>query len=199
MSQGHQVSERMRLIRWRMTKESFRFADEIRLIPRWLVVLVVALYVVAQVAAQVIIGVVKGDRLWPELSPGLNALGLAGLITLVAGPVAFLLFLFAYINRDAKRREMNSTLWTLIAIFVPYFIGLFIYFLVREPLPFACPQCGATTSARFNYCPSCKFNLRPACPQCKREIRLGDRYCPHCAYELGEAVQEKSTPPAANS
>ena len=60
--------------------------------------------------------------------------------------------------------------------------------LVREPLPYNCPQCSAVVSARFNYCPACKFNLRPACSNCRREVRLTDRFCPHCAQELESAV-----------
>jgi predicted amidophosphoribosyltransferase len=78
-------------------------------------------------------------------------------------------------------------LWTLLAIFVPYGIGLIIYFLMREPLPYNCPGCGATVNARFNFCPDCKYNLRPSCPQCKREVRLQDHYCPYCAQELAKA------------
>ena len=84
-------------------------------------------------------------------------------------------------NRDAKRRGMNSTLWTvLVLILLPaYFVtGFIIYFLLREPLPYKCSRCNAVVSARFNYCPECKFNLRPSCPSCRREVRLGDRYCP---------------------
>lgn len=56
--------------------------------------------------------------------------------------------------------------------------------MVREPLPSDRPQCGATVSARFNFCPACKYNLRPSCPQCKREVRAGDMYHPYCAPEL---------------
>ncbi|HYK88726.1 MAG TPA: zinc ribbon domain-containing protein, partial [Acidobacteriota bacterium] len=63
-------------------------------------------------------------------------------------------------------------------------IGFILYFLLREPLPYPCPQCAANVSARFNFCPSCKFNLRPTCPECRREVQLDDRFCPHCAAEL---------------
>jgi hypothetical protein len=118
-------------------------------------------------------------------------LAVAGLVTAASIPIAAFLFLVAYINRDAARRGMNSTLWTvLVLILMPaYFVtGFIIYFLLREPLPYNCPQCNAVVSARYNYCPGCKFNLRPACPACRREVRLDDRYCPHCAQELAEAA-----------
>jgi RNA polymerase subunit RPABC4/transcription elongation factor Spt4 len=100
------------------------------------------------------------------------------------------LFHFGYVNRDAKRRNMNSTLWTLLVIvlFPAYLaIGFIIYFLVREPLPYTCPQCPATVNARFNFCPNCKYNLRPACPQCQREVFDDDKFCPYCATELHHA------------
>jgi RNA polymerase subunit RPABC4/transcription elongation factor Spt4 len=108
----------------------------------------------------------------------------AGAAAGIALFIGFFLLFFGYINRDAKRRGMNSTLWTLLAIFVPYLLGIIGYFLIREPLPYDCPACGATVNARFNFCPECKHNLRPSCPQCKREIRLEDKYCPYCAQEL---------------
>ncbi len=169
------VKEQVRMIRWRMTHENSRFADEFRIIPRWLKGLAIALFIVGQVVAQVV------HFYNPNMGP------LAAYMAAAAGTalvVDLLLLLFGYVNRDAKRRGMNSTLWTLLAIFVPYLIGLIIYFLMREPLPYNCPGCGAMVNARFNFCPACKRNLRPTCPQCKREVRLEDRYCPYCAQEL---------------
>lgn len=179
------ISEKMRLIRWRMTREESRLADEIRLIPRWLYKLVIVLFVLAHIIAQLLNKYHK--PVFPNLPPALGALALAGGITGVGIAVAILILLFGYINRDARRRGMNSTLWTLLAIFVPNLIGVIIYFLVREPLRFNCPQCSATVSARFNFCPNCKYNLRPTCPECKREVRPEDHYCPHCAHELAAA------------
>jgi hypothetical protein len=183
------LDEKLRLIRFRMSKERLRFSEEIRLIPRKLVLLVAALFVIAHVALQIVVAYSQSP--WPELSRNLTMLATAGLVTAASIPIAAFLFLVAYINRDAARRGMNSTLWTvLVLILMPaYFVtGFIIYFLLREPLPYNCPQCNAVVSARYNYCPGCKFNLRPACPGCRREVRLDDRYCPHCAQELAEAA-----------
>ncbi len=185
------LGEKVRLIRFRMSKERLHFSDEIHLIPGKLVLLVVALFVVAQIAAQIVVYYSQQSP-WPELSRSLTILATAGVVAAVSIPIAAFLFLVAYINRDAKRRGMNSTLWTvLVLLLLPaYFVtGFIIYFLVREPLPYNCPQCNAVVSARFNYCPGCKFNLRPACPGCRREVRLSDRYCPHCAQALAESAQ----------
>ena len=182
------LSEKMRLIRFRMSKERLRFSEEIRLIPAKLVWTVVALFLAAQAVTQVVIRLDPRPP-WPELSYNMRLLAAAGATTAVAIPFALFLFLVGYINRDAKRRGMNSTLWTvLVLVLLPaYFVtGFIIYFLVREPLPYNCPHCNTVVSARFNYCPACKFNLRPACPNCRREVQLSDRYCPHCAQALTE-------------
>ena len=130
----------------------------------------------------------------PELrdNPALAQLALAGLITLVALCFAFFIFMIAYVNRDASRRGMNSALWTLmVIIFLPTWglIGLIIYLLMREPLPYPCPECATTVNARFNFCPNCKCNLHPSCPQCKREVGELDKFCPHCGNDLKAAIQ----------
>ena len=179
------INERMRLIRWRMMRETSHFSDEIRLIPRPLVWLMIGLLIVAEVVAQIVNHI---NPAFPEFRPEVGALALAGVVTGVGIVVSCLVFLFGYIYKDAQRRGMNATLWTLLSILVPYLIGVIIYFSVREPLPFNCPQCGVTVSVRFNYCPSCQNNLRPSCPHCRREVGAGDRYCPHCAHDLKTAA-----------
>jgi hypothetical protein len=127
-----------------------------------------------------------GHRALPN-NPLFSALSVAGIVTAASIPLAALLLAFGYVNRDAKRRGMNSALWTILVVVLSpgwLALGFFIYFLMREPLPYSCPQCGATVGARFNYCPNCKCNLRPSCPQCKREVGETDKFCPYCACEL---------------
>jgi len=170
------------MIRWRMAHEKTRFFDGFWIIPRWLKILTLTLFIVGQIVAQIVHVFDKGGPL----------IAYMGFTAGVALFIGFFLLFFGYINRDAKRRGMNSTLWTLLAIFVPYLIGVIIYFLMREPLPYNCPGCGAIVNARFNFCPACKYNLRPSCPQCKREVRLENKFCPYCAQELATS---KSPPP----
>jgi RNA polymerase subunit RPABC4/transcription elongation factor Spt4 len=79
---------------------------------------------------------------------------------------------------------MNYALWTVLVIFIPNAIGYIIYFVVRQPVRGACPQCGATVNPAFNFCPKCKFILHPACPECHRAIELGATFCPYCAADL---------------
>jgi ABC-type Fe3+ transport system permease subunit len=193
--------ERKRLNQLRKRKENLHFWSEFRIIPRWLIVLVVLLYVIALVIA-ISVNLAQrhnpdGNYMFPpELRDhaALASLALAGLVTLAALFLASFIFMLAYVNRDASRRGMNSALWTiLVLIFLPTWglIGLVIYLLMREPLPYPCPECGTTVNARFNFCPNCKCNLHPSCPQCKREVGELDKFCPSCGNDLktaGDAV-----------
>jgi hypothetical protein len=199
-------NERMRLNRVRRRKEKLRFWDEFRIIPRWLIVLVIVLFLIAQAVALLVnlTAPERGDQTFPpELTEHghmvLASLALAGIVTLMSIFFAFFIFLVAYINRDAARRGMNAALWTiLILIFVPTWglIGLVIYLLMREPLPYPCPQCSASVSARFNFCPNCKCNLQPSCPQCKHEVAELDKFCPYCGNDLGAGITELTPQPS---
>src|SRR5260370_3370562 len=193
---GGAWNERMRLIRLRRKKEKSRFSDEFRLVPRWLIALVVVLVIVAEVIGVLVnlslLG--SGGETWAaELrnNPVASTAGLMGIVTLGSAFMAAYIFLIAYVNRDAKRRGMMSGLWTLLVLILswPFMaIGFIIYFLMREPLPYPCPQCGNTGAARFNFCPNCKCNLYPACPQCKPQIAESDKFCPYCGNDVKTSV-----------
>jgi zinc-ribbon domain len=198
-------NERMRLIRLRRKKENLRFWDELRIIPRWLMAIVGVLYVIALGIAIPVnlaqrLNPYGNDMFPPELRdhPVWASFALAGIVTAVSLCMAAIIFMVGYVNRDAKRRGMNSGLWTfLVLIFLPayIFIGFVIYFLMREPLPYPCPACGNSVGARFNFCPNCKCNLHPACPQCRREIAETDKYCPYCGNDLKAATLSESPAP----
>ncbi|MGH9430919.1 MAG: double zinc ribbon domain-containing protein [Terriglobia bacterium] len=173
--------EQMDMIRWRHANERTSFRDELRVIPNG-VYYILGLLIFSALVTVEIWNAVAGP-LFPGLDVPSGLFG-AGVVVATSIPFSCLILLITYINRDAGRRGMSRTLWTLIAIFIPYFVGVILYFVVREPLSYACPQCGAKANARFNYCASCSYNLRPACPQCHREVRPLDRYCPYCAFEL---------------
>src|SRR5260370_20591677 len=191
-------NERKRLIRLRRKKENLRFWQEFGIIPRWLMVLVALLYVLALVIATLVNLEAShnpngNDMFPPELrdNPELASLALAGIVTTASLCMATIIFFVAYVNRDASRRGMNAALSTiLVIILLPAwgFIGFVIYFLMREPLPYSCPACGNTVGARFNFCPNCKFNLHPSCPQCKREVAETYKFCPYCANDLKPAA-----------
>jgi hypothetical protein len=198
-------NERRRIIRLRKRKEKLHFWEEFRIIPGWLKGLVALLYVAA-VAIAITVNLAErknsyGNNMFPwELrdNPVLASFAMAGVVTAVSILMAIIIFLVAYVNRDAKRRGMNSGLWTLLVlVLLPGYlvIGFMVYFLMREPLPYNCPQCGTTVGGRFNFCPNCKLNLQPSCPQCKREVAETDKFCPYCAHDLPTATTSEPAQP----
>jgi len=202
-------NERLRLIRFRRKRERSRFRDELRIIPKWLVGVCILLYVIALVIG---LGVnlyafANNGPVFPgdeslRSEPFLSCAALAGVITLAAITLSCLLFMLGYVYRDAKRRGMHPALWTLLVLILSagyFLIGLIIYLLVREPLPYTCPQCSASVNARFNFCPNCKYNLHPACPQCQREVADDDKFCPYCATELHHSPKPAGEVPSSQS
>jgi len=189
---GDSWSERMRMIRLRRKKEAFRFLTELHIIPKWLKILCTILYVVA-VAVGVAVMIKAPDARPHDIrdDAALSVLAIIGIITGISLVFAASILMLGYVNRDAKRRGMNSALWTwFVLLMLPTsvgIIGLIIYLLVREPLPYPCPRCSKPVGPRFNFCPNCKCNLYPACPNCKKEIAETDKFCPYCATELKPA------------
>jgi hypothetical protein len=186
-------NERLRLIRFRRKREKSKFTQELRIIPRWLVLTCLTLWIFA-----LIIGISVNlhnmqtqDNIFPDNSfhdrPLLSCVALASAITAIAIVFSCLLSMYGYVYRDAKRRGMNPALWTIVVLILsPGYgiLGLIIYLLIREPLPYPCPQCAATVSARFNFCPNCKTNLHPACSHCQCEVSDTDKFCPYCGNDL---------------
>ena len=159
-----------------MSEVKPNIAEEVKVIPWWAIGLAALLFAGMQVLMHVV--------LFPR-DPHAPPIALRIVIGFMAGAaLAFFVLLVGYVNRDARRRGMNVALWTVLVIFVPYAIGLIIYFLMRHPLRIACPKCGAVADPAFNFCPKCKYNLHPTCPECHRAVRAGDLYCPFCAREL---------------
>ncbi len=147
------------------------FASEIKIVPHWAWVTAAIFFVAVQWIFLVLMG---GDHNAPpagvRLLLGLGAGALIGCYILLIG----------YVNRDAGRRDMNRTLWTLVAIFVTNGMGLILYFILRRPIATACPQCGGAVQTNFNYCPNCNYKLGLSCPQCQRTVSFNDVYCPYC-------------------
>ena len=100
-----------------------------------------------------------------------------------------------YVYRDARRRGMNTALWTLIAIAAPALIGFIIYLLIRGNYPdLQCPQCSGSVAEQYTVCPHCGAKLRPACPNCSFPVELDWKVCPKCATPL-DGVEMRHTPP----
>ena len=207
-SQGlkNSFNERMRLIRFRRKRERLRFWQEFKLVPGWLIWTVVVLFLIAQVIGQTVLHVQLARHVevfGPDLDndPGAAGAALFGIITGASLLCAALIFMVGYVNQDAKRRGMNSTVWSLLVlVLMPGYLvlGFIIYLLMREPLPYNCPQCGTLVGARFNFCPNCKCNLHPSCPNCKREVGDNDKFCANCGQDLGARGGSEAPPPSAS-
>lgn len=189
---GDSWNERLRMIRLRRKKEAFRFSEEFRIVPKWLKILCLIKYLIA-----IGIGVAVMIQA-PDARPGdlrdnvaLSVLAIIGIITVISIFLAAAIFMIGYVNRDSRRRGMNSALWTwFVLLMLPTSVGIIgfvIYLLLREPLPYPCPRCDKPVGPRFNFCPNCKCNLHPSCPNCKKEIVETDKFCPYCATDLAPA------------
>lgn len=150
-------------------------AAEIRIIPTWVWVLAGILFVAAQLFFNCVVA------RWSGAPPAWGRVFFGLLFGLVLGCAALFI---GYINRDAKRRGMSSALWTTVAIIIPHALGIILYFVLRQPLRSACPQCGKAIETGFNFCPRCNYKLSPSCPQCQRIVGVNDVYCPFCGTSL---------------
>jgi RNA polymerase subunit RPABC4/transcription elongation factor Spt4 len=113
---------------------------------------------------------------WPTI-------GKAGLLAVI--PVVFISYagLVGFIYADAKRRHMRHVMWAWLAI-IPYFIGVILYFILRDPLPSICPHCQTTVPRTFAYCPGCGSRIHPVCSQCGKPIQIEWKNCPHCGSRI---------------
>ena len=153
------------------------FRDNIRVIPRGVWITGLIIYVGA------VIGVHFGIASDPEMLqwPLAGQLAFNFLVPLAVFP---LLLLFGYIYGDARRRHMNAIGWTLLAIFVPYLIGVILYFILRDALPADCPDCHQNVPAKYVFCPNCGRTLRPHCPQCGKAVERNWSNCGYCGTKL---------------
>lgn len=100
-----------------------------------------------------------------------------------------------YVFQDARRRGMNATLWTLIAVLVPILVGFIIYLLVRGSYPdLKCPRCGAPVRETYMSCPQCGARLKASCPNCSAPVEPGWKVCPRCASPLSQDDPNIQTP-----
>lgn len=156
-------------------------STEMRIVPTWAWVVAGIGFVAVQYGFNVIVA------REPDAPPAWAR----PLIGLLMGVLLAAYFVFVgYVNRDAKRRGMPRVLWTCVAAFIPNALGIIIYFVLRQPLRSACPQCGTFVQTEFNFCPQCNYKLSAGCPHCQRAVSPGDAYCPYC----GTALHDQSLP-----
>ncbi len=150
-------------------------SSEVGIIPLWAWIVAAIGFVAIQVLCNVTL-----PRQHDAPSPAVCAL-----LGLLAGSVAACyLLLIGYITRDTRRRGMSPVLWTFVAILIPNALGIILYFILRQPIRSACPQCGSFVQSGFNFCPHCSHKLSPSCPKCQHVVTATDVYCPYCGTPL---------------
>ena len=80
---------------------------------------------------------------------------------------------------------------TLVAVLVPYFIGLVVYLVMRHCHGGTCPSCDAAVPETANYCQSCGRVLRLQCPTCKAAVPADGRFCSSCGAQIGQAADTR--------
>lgn len=104
-----------------------------------------------------------------------------------------------WIYKDAKKRDMEAVLWTLLAVLLPSYIGVIVYFVSRSnEKTYVCPRCRGSVKQDYSVCPVCGLPLKRKCTQCGLDCNDTWHNCPRCsnelepiAYPLSKPVEEK--------
>jgi len=107
----------------------------------------------------------------------------------MAGPTALLFLAWVaavgtIVYRDAKKRGMDPYLWATVAVFIPFFLGIIIYLVVRANGRTTCGSCGRPVQSEYKVCPYCGHRLEQACPACGKPVSAEWKVCPHCEHRL---------------
>src|ERR1700751_5377421 len=123
--------------------------DQLSMIPNWSVVLAIVVFGAVQYLFHGVMPHHKHEMLPMRLLMGYSwGTAFASYVLLVG-----------YVSRDVKRRKMPAALWMLIVVLMPGGIGAVVYFLLRQPLLRACPNCRTELTAGGHFCPQCRFQV----------------------------------------
>jgi Phospholipase_D-nuclease N-terminal/zinc-ribbon domain len=89
----------------------------------------------------------------------MSAYGSAALVFGIVSAIWLLCLGFVY--ADARRRDMRSVLWVLVAALFPHLLGFLLYFVMRHPIAATCNHCGMTVSNSVRFCSWCGTSLVP--------------------------------------
>jgi hypothetical protein len=163
-----------------------RFDQEWVLVPsgaRWTAALVALAFVALMAAIFLAPPLAGGD---PKALLVLSPIFLLTLLGAV--PITLYVLLLGYVWGDARRRGMNHVLWTLLALFIPWAVGLILYFMLRDPVQASCPSCATPARKGHAYCACCGTAVRAACPHCRQPVEAGWRNCASCGHALQPAT-----------
>jgi hypothetical protein len=158
-------------------------AAEIKIIPTWAYVLAALAFIAGEIFFNVFMAY--------EPDP-LKAWIRAGFGTVLGFVVGCYMLALGYINRDAQRRGMSPILWTLVALLIPNGLGILLYFVLRQRLPYAFAPAsgpaffpaGGASAMEPGCCPRCGYQLTATCPHCRRLVATDEVFCKHCGASL---------------
>lgn len=125
-----------------------------------------------------------------------SIIGVFCAIAIVIMCLGLLIALCVVVFKDAKAHHMNPWGWTALVLFVPNFIGLIIYLVVRSNMEkeHSCSNCKEIVKKDYNLCPNCQAVFERTCPFCKRAVDGEHPYCPYC----GQKVEDLAIHPTAS-
>ncbi len=88
------------------------------------------------------------------------------------------------VYRDANKRGMDPYLWATVAVFIPFFLGIIIYLVVRSNGRTVCEKCGKPIHSDYKICPFCSHCRELLCSGCSRPIDPEWKVCPYCERRL---------------
>lgn len=109
---------------------------------------------------------------------------IASWIPLVVLPILYIGIVATAVYKDAKRRSLDPWLWATVATFVPFFLGIIVYLVVRSNGRSTCERCGRVVRSDYKLCPYCGHPRELLCPQCSKPISPSWKICPNCEYRL---------------
>lgn len=86
--------------------------------------------------------------------------------------------------RDAKKRNMDPYLWATVTVFIPFFIGIVVYLVIRSSGHAACGSCGQPIKSEYKICPHCGHRRENVCPACNMAVASDWKVCPYCTHTL---------------
>jgi drug/metabolite transporter (DMT)-like permease len=119
----------------------------------------VQLWASVLVGCALLVGLVVGYKT-ADQGAVLRTLSAYGSAALVLGIVLAIWFLcLGFVFADARRRDMRSVLWVLVAALFPHLLGFLLYFVMRQPIPAICTHCGMTVPTHQRFCSWCGNSL----------------------------------------
>ncbi len=147
--------------------------------------LLTAYVITAAVALVLLVAAMNGGVIRFSPADAVAAPFVLGVAVVVALAFVYLVIgIGIFVHHDARQRGMEPALWTVVAVLVPYFIGLVAYLVARQSHSRTCAACGAGVPADARYCPHCGAELAVRCPSCDRQLPEGASYCPSCGTAL---------------